>query len=77
MSKVIEMRWFKWDRLMNENKAAQVVEEFDSMVKSGKKVVVGDVVRREQALEMMDIKTIKPLKKMIGKKDDKTGKRKS
>lgn len=74
MSKIIEMRWYKWDRLMIDQNAHQVVQEFDEMVKKGQQVVVGDIARRDQALEMMGVGSISPLKR---KKNDKARKRKS
>ena len=74
MSKIIEMRWYKWDRLMINQNAHQVVQEFDEMITKGQRVVVGDIVRRDQALEMMGIGSISPLKR---KRDDKDRKRKS
>lgn len=77
MSRVIELRWFKWNKLIIDEKYSQVVEDFDKMVKDGTKISVGDVVLRDQALELMGVLSISSLSDIKKDKNDKAGKRKS
>ena len=53
-------RWFKWDTLINEGNYQQVVDEFDEMVKKRENVVLGDLIRRDDALELMGIVSLSP-----------------
>lgn len=50
-----EERWFRWDKMLNNGKHAEMIEEFDELFKIKRMVVVGDLVRREQALEELGV----------------------
>jgi len=60
MSETVEERWFRWDVMMNENKFQDVVEEFDSMLAKKVRVVVGDMIRRDQCLEELGVISLSP-----------------
>ena len=55
MGETIEERWFRWDVMMNENKFQDVVREFDNMLVKKMRVVVGDMIRRDQCLEELGV----------------------
>lgn len=55
MKETINERWLRWDKLLNDEKPDEVVKDFDRMLRSNKRIVVGDLVRRDQALEMMGV----------------------
>lgn len=77
MSKKVESRWFRWNRLIIDKNYKQVIEEFDKMVKDGSQICVGDVVLRNQVLELMGVLSINSLLKTDRNKNDKIRKRKS
>jgi len=51
----IQERWLRWDKCLNNEQPEIVVEEFDKMLKNKNIIVVGDLVRRDHALEMMGV----------------------
>ena len=55
MAETAEKRWYRWDRWMNEGRSDLVIEEFDRMVKNKKKILIGDFVRKNQALEEANV----------------------
>lgn len=55
MKETINERWLRWDKLLNNEKPDEVVKEFDGMLRNSDVIVVGDLVRRDQALEMMGV----------------------
>ena len=55
MSNEVEERWYKWDILMNKGEFEQVVREFDNMIIKQERLLVGDMIRRDQCLEEMGI----------------------
>jgi len=67
MSKKIEDRWFKWDVMINEGKNYEVVGEFDRMVKNGDRVLIGDLIRRNQALDLVGVTPMESTKIKIVK----------
>jgi hypothetical protein len=74
MSKKIQERWFRWDKLINNKEYKTVVKEFDDMLVKEEEVVVGDLIRRDDALELMGIVSLSPNAMYNRKnKDDKTG----
>jgi hypothetical protein len=50
-----EERWSRWDKLLNENKYTEVISEFDSSFNKKEQLLIGDLVRREQALEALGV----------------------
>lgn len=54
-SETSEERWLRWDKLLNENKYTEVISEFDSCFNKKERLLVGDLVRREQALEALGV----------------------
>jgi hypothetical protein len=58
MSESVNERWYRWDKLANDKKYGEIVAEFDDMLKKKKKVTVGDLVRRDEALESMGVTSI-------------------
>lgn len=53
-----EERWFRWDTLINEKKYLQVAKEFDLLYAKKVYLTIGDLVRRDEALENMGIFSI-------------------
>ena len=73
MSETTEERWYRWDVWANEGKFDKIIKEFDEMVKNYTKFAVGDLVRRNDALEMVGIEILKtPFKIPEGKEKWKT-----
>ncbi len=60
MSKKIEERWSRWDKMMNEENYEELVLEFDKMIKNKEKLTFGDLMRRDDALESMGIISLSP-----------------
>jgi len=56
LSKNTKDRWLTWDKLYNSGNYAEVVRQFDSRVENNITVTVGDVVRRNHALEALGVK---------------------
>lgn len=50
-----EERWTRWDKLLNDNKYTEVISEFDSCFNKKEQLLIGDLVRREQALEALGV----------------------
>jgi hypothetical protein len=55
MSERIKDRWYRWDVMMNEGNAVEVIKECDAMIRNKQSIVLGDMVRRSQALEMIGV----------------------
>jgi CRISPR/Cas system CMR-associated protein Cmr5 small subunit len=56
MMETSEDRCLRWDKLISEKKYAKVVKEFDSMIATrGHLLTVGDLVKRDEALEKMGV----------------------
>jgi hypothetical protein len=53
-----EERWFRWDKLINEGKYIQLIKEFDSLYAKKENLTIGDLVRRDEALEFIGIPSI-------------------
>lgn len=78
MLETLEQRWYRWDKLINEGEALQVVNEFDEMVRTKRKIVIGDMVRKDHALEALGIDSLSPFaKQMREEKNEKSKGRKS
>jgi len=60
MSKKIEKRWFKWDKLINNKEYEVVIKEFDKMIENKEKIVIGDLTRRDDALKLMGVISLSP-----------------
>lgn len=56
----IEKRWSRWDDMINKKKYADLVLEFDQMIENREKMTFGDLVRRDDALELMGIISLSP-----------------
>lgn len=50
----IELRWLRWDKMLNNKEYEIVIKEFDQLL-SKNQVVVGDYVRRNQALDELGV----------------------
>lgn len=50
-----EERWKRWDVLIIEQKYTELVKEFDSMLTKKGSLKIGDLVRRDDALELMGV----------------------
>lgn len=51
-----EDRWFRWDSLINQKKYFEVVKEFDLLfMKNNDLLTIGDLVRRDEALDFMGV----------------------
>ena len=48
-------RWVRWDRLINNKKYVQLIKEFDLLLTKKTKLTIGDLIRREEALENIGI----------------------
>lgn len=64
-----EERWKRWDILINEKKYIEVIKEFDSMLNKKGLLKIGDLVRRDDALELIGVSS---LSKEKVKKHEKT-----
>jgi hypothetical protein len=51
----IEKRYYKWDKLIIEKEYEKVVLEFDKLIKQNKTLTIGDLIRRNDALELMGV----------------------
>jgi hypothetical protein len=60
MKETTEQRWYRWDVMINEHKYQEVVQEFDIMLKNRVNPTLGDLVRRDQALELMGVISLSP-----------------
>lgn len=60
MSKEIDDRWLRWNELIVDGKNIEVIEEFDNMIRDKKKITIGDLVIRDQALEEMGVISLSP-----------------
>jgi hypothetical protein len=67
-----EERWLRWDTLIAKKDYCTVVQEFDKLLAS-KKVVLGDLVRRDEALELMGVVSLSP--NAMFKRKEKNGKK--
>ena len=54
----IEERWFRWDKLMNDKKYIQIIKEFDSLYAKKADLKIGDLIRRDEALESIGVASI-------------------
>lgn len=61
MEETVEKRWFRWDKMMNNGEYQKLIKEFDQMVRNKKHIVVGDLIRRDQALEEIGVISISPM----------------
>jgi hypothetical protein len=50
-----EERWLRWDGLIIEKKYLQVAKEFDLLFLKKVNLTIGDLVRRDEALELMGV----------------------
>lgn len=50
-----EDRWFRWDNMLNKGEHVLLLKEFDILFNKKKAILVGDLVRREQALEELGV----------------------
>jgi hypothetical protein len=53
-----EERWLRWDELINKKKYIQLIKEFDSLYAKKVHLTIGDLVRRDEALEFVGIPSI-------------------
>jgi hypothetical protein len=60
MKETIEQRWYRWDIMLNDQKYEEVIKEFDYMLKNKQEINLGDLARRDQALESIGVLSIKP-----------------
>jgi len=58
MAESVNQRWYRWDKLANDNKHDEIVKEFDEMLRKNIKVTVGDLARRDMALEEMGVMSL-------------------
>lgn len=58
MSKKHEDNWYRWDVMFNNREYGKIVEEIDEMIATGKKVVIGDIIRRDDALKEMGVESL-------------------
>lgn len=58
MTETVSQRWYRWDKLANDGKQSEIIAEFDEMLRKNQKITVGDLVRRDNALEEMGIASI-------------------
>lgn len=70
MYESIEKRWYRWDKMMNQERYLEVIEEFDSMIAKGHTLTIGDLVRRDQSLQEINVVSLNP-NNMYNKKDKK------
>ena len=54
-----EDRWLKWDKMINEERYVDVVREFDDRLFRCERVVVGDMIRRDDCLKALGISPIR------------------
>ena len=66
----VEERWFRWDKLINSGDYNIVVDEFDLMIKKRERIVFGDLIRRDDALELMGVISLSP-NAMFKRKEEK------
>lgn len=59
MNETIEQRWYRWDTMLNEERFQEVIREFDSMLRAKKEINLGDLARRDQALDAIGVLSIK------------------
>lgn len=59
MSERPEDRWFKWDKMINEERYVEVVREFDYRFFKNERIVVGDMIRRDDCLKALGVALIK------------------
>lgn len=51
-----EERWTRWGDLIKQKKYIKVVKEFDSLIANkGHLLTIGDLVRRDEALEFIGV----------------------
>lgn len=67
-----EERWYRWDMLIQKGDYYSVVKEFDELLLK-KKVVLGDLIKRDEALDLMGVLSLSP-NAMYNKKE-KNGKK--
>lgn len=60
MSESVNERWVRWDKLASNEKHEEIVLEFDRMLKKKEKITVGDLVRRDNALESIGVISLSP-----------------
>jgi|VirMetMinimDraft_7_1064189.scaffolds.fasta_scaffold09758_7 hypothetical protein len=60
MTETVEERWFRWDVAMNEGNFEDIVREFDNMIVKQVRIVVGDMIRRDECLEELGIISLSP-----------------
>lgn len=60
MSESINKRWVRWDKLASDQKHEEIVLEFDRMLKKNEKITLGDLVRRDNALESIGVISLSP-----------------
>lgn len=58
MGNVIEFRWFQWDKWYNSGEFGKIVNEFDVLLRQKETICMGDLSRRDSALEAMGITSI-------------------
>jgi len=54
----IDERWLKWDKMYNDGQYIEIIKEFDQMLKNKEKIVIGDLLRRDHALQEVNITPI-------------------
>ena len=59
MSKKTEDRWLKWDKMMNDKKYVDVVNEFDKRFFNNERIVIGDMIRRDDCLKALGVAPIR------------------
>jgi hypothetical protein len=50
-----EQRWSRWDGFLSQSKFVEVVTEFDRCFKAKEHLLIGDLVRRDQALDALGV----------------------
>ena len=70
MNETIEQRWYRWDKMLNEERFQEVIREFDSMLRAKKEINLGDLARRDQALDAIGVLSIKPSITLKRKNDE-------
>lgn len=53
-------RWIRWDNLLKEKKYIQLIKEFDEMVEKREYLTIGDLIKRDEALESIGVLSISP-----------------
>jgi len=71
VTRKIEGNWYRWDVMFNNKEFHRIIKEIDEMVARGGRMVVGDIVRRDNALKEIGVDSISTLSRIKKGNNDK------